>query len=37
MLAYTIYRTQVLHTPESGLMGVFGFITLLINIIAVID
>jgi Co/Zn/Cd efflux system component len=36
ILAYTIYRTQVLHTPEAGLMGAFGFIALLINVIAAI-
>ncbi|MCV0400128.1 MAG: cation transporter [Nitrosarchaeum sp.] len=36
ILGYTIYRTQVLHTPEAGLMGVFGIGALLINIIAVI-
>lgn len=36
ILAYTIYRTQVLHTPEAGLMGIFGFIALLINIIAAV-
>ncbi len=36
ILVYTIYRTQVLHVPEAGLMGVFGFGALLINIIAVI-
>lgn len=34
VLANTIYRTQVLHTPEAGLMGIFGFIALSINIIA---
>ncbi|RDJ31216.1 MAG: cation transporter [Crenarchaeota archaeon] len=36
VLAYTIYRTQVLSTPEAGLMGVFGIVALLINIIAVV-
>ena len=36
VLAYTIYRTQVLHTPEAGLMGIFGFIALMINIIAAV-
>ena len=36
ILANTIYRTQVLHTPEAGLMGIFGFIALLINVIATI-
>lgn len=36
ILAYTIYRTQVLHTPEAGLMGIFGFIALLINIVAAV-
>jgi Co/Zn/Cd efflux system component len=36
ILGYTVYRTQVLHTPEAGLMGVFGIGALLINVIAVI-
>jgi len=36
ILANTVYRTQVLHTPEAGLMGIFGFIALVINIIAAI-
>jgi cation diffusion facilitator family transporter len=36
VLAYTIYRTQVLQTPEAGLMGILGFVALLINVIAVI-
>ncbi len=36
VLAYTIYRTQVLQTPEAGLMGIFGFVALLINVIAVV-
>ena len=36
ILGYTVYRTQVLHTPEAGLMGVFGLGALLINVIAVI-
>jgi len=36
ILAYTIYRTQVLQTPEAGMMGVFGIIALLINILAVV-
>lgn len=36
ILANTIYRTQILHTPEAGLMGIFGFIALLINIIAAV-
>lgn len=36
VLAYTIYRTQVLHTPEAGLMGIFGVIALVINIIAAV-
>ena len=36
ILVYTIYRTQVLETPEAGLMGGFGFIALLINVIAVV-
>jgi len=34
VLAYTIYRTQILQTPEAGLMGIFGFVALLINVIA---
>jgi cation diffusion facilitator family transporter len=36
VLAYTIYRTQVLHTPEAGLMGIFGVTALVINIIAAV-
>lgn len=36
VLVYTVYRTQVLQTPEVGLMGVLGFVALLINVIAVI-
>ena len=36
VLANTIYRTQVLHTPQAELMGIFGFVALLINIIAAI-
>jgi cation diffusion facilitator family transporter len=36
ILANTIYRTQVLHLPEAGLMGIFGFIAFLINIIAAV-
>jgi len=36
ILVYTIYRTQVLQTPESGLMGILGIGALLINVIAVI-
>lgn len=36
ILAYTIYRTQVLQTPEAGMMGVFGIIALLINILAAV-
>ena len=36
VLAYTIYRTQVLQTPEAELMGFLGFGALLINIISVI-
>ena len=36
VLVYTIYRTQVLQTPESGLMGILGFVALLTNVIAVI-
>ena len=36
VLAYTIYRTQVLNTPEAVVMGVFGIVALLINIIAVV-
>ena len=36
VLVYTIYRTQVLQTPEAGLMGYLGFGALLINVISVI-
>ena len=36
VLAYTIYRTQVLQTPEAGLMGVFGIVALVVNVIAVV-
>jgi len=36
VLAYTIYRTQVLQTPEAELMGFLGFGALLINVISVI-
>ena len=36
VLVYTIYRTQVLQTPEAELMGFLGFGALLINIISVI-
>jgi len=36
VLANTAYRTLVMHTPEAGLMGILGFIALVINIIAVI-
>ena len=36
VLGYTIYRTQVLQTPEAELMGFLGFGALLINIISVI-
>ena len=36
ILSYTIYRTQVLQTPEAGLMGILGFVALLINVIAVV-
>jgi Co/Zn/Cd efflux system component len=36
VLAFTIYRTHVLQTPEAGLMGVFCIGALLINVIAVI-
>ena len=36
VLGYTIYRTQVLQTPEAELMGLFGVGALLINIISVI-
>ena len=36
VLAYTIYRIQVLQTPEAELMGIFGFIALLINILAAV-
>lgn len=36
VLAYTIYRIQVLQTPEAGLMGIFGFVALVINILAAV-
>ena len=36
VLGYTIYRTQVLQTPEAELMGLFGVGALLINVISVI-
>lgn len=36
VLGYTIYRTQVLQTPEAELMGFLGFGALLINVISVI-
>ena len=36
VLVYTIYRTQVLQTPEAELMGFIGFGALLINIISVV-
>lgn len=36
VLTYTIYRTQVLQTPEAGLMGVFGIVAILINVIAMV-
>ncbi len=36
ILSYTIYRTQILHTPEAGMMGVLGFGALLINVVSVI-
>ena len=36
VLGYTIYRTQVLQTPEAELMGLLGVGALLINIISVI-
>lgn len=36
ILAYAIYRTQILQTPEAGLMGILGIVALLINVIAVI-
>ncbi len=35
VLAYTVYRTQVLQTPEAELMGFLGFGALLINVISV--
>lgn len=35
VLAYTMYRTQVLQIPEAGLMGSLGFGALLINVISV--
>lgn len=36
VLGYTIYRTQVLQTPDAELMGIIGFGALLINVISVI-
>ena len=36
VLGYTIYRTQVLQTPDAELMGILGFGALLINVISVI-
>ena len=36
VLGYTIYRTQVLQTPEAELMGLLGVGALLINVISVI-
>ena len=36
VLGYTIYRTQVLQTPEAELMGLLGMGALLINVISVI-
>ncbi|MGY5142689.1 MAG: cation transporter [Nitrosopumilus sp.] len=36
VLGYTIYRTQVLQTPEAELMGFLGVGALLINVISVI-
>lgn len=36
VLVSTAYRVLVLHTPEAELMGILGFIALVINIVAVI-
>ena len=36
VLGYTVYRIQVLQTPEAELMGLFGVGALLINVISVI-
>ena len=36
VLAYTVYRTQVLQIPEAELMGFLGFGALLINVISVV-
>ena len=36
ILSYTIYRTQVLQTPEAGIMSIFGIIAFLINVIAAV-
>lgn len=36
VLASTAYRVLVLNTPEAGMMGILGFIALVINIVAVI-
>ncbi|MCV0367684.1 MAG: cation transporter [Nitrosopumilus sp.] len=36
ILSYTIYRTQVLQVPEAELMGIFGIVALLVNVIAVV-
>lgn len=36
VLANTAYRVLVLHTPEAELMGILGFVALVINIVAVI-
>ena len=36
VLGYTVYRTQVLQTPEAELMGLLGMGALLINVISVI-
>lgn len=36
VLANTAYRVLVLHTPEAEVMGILGFIALVINIVAVI-
>ncbi len=36
VLANTAYRILVLHTPEAELMGILGFVALVINIVAVV-
>lgn len=36
VLVITAYRVLVMHTPEAELMGILGFIALVINIVAVV-